>query len=172
MRSGGSSDSVDNVVQFFPKECFICKKYRLQRSKKDEYPIKITTIIAANTIKMIAEEKMPAYYLEIKDLDLIAKELRYHPSCNRSFTRGYSASIRESEQLFPGSLDISDEVQRQGDYESVKKYITNHILEEKQAVSITVLQSLYGLGSDTRYRSKLKSRIQKDFPNELEFLSV
>ena len=89
MSSGGCSDSVDDVVQFFPKECFICKKYRLQRSKKDEYPIKITTIKAANTIKMIAEEKMTAYYLEIKVLDLIAKELRYHPSCNRSFTRGY-----------------------------------------------------------------------------------
>ena len=27
-------------------------------------------------------------------------------------------------------------------------------------------------GNDTRYRSNLKSRIQKDFPNELEFLSV
>ena len=51
-------------------------------------------------------------------------------------------------------------------------YITKHVLEEKQAVSITTLQTLYGLGSDSRYRSKLKNRILKDFPDKLKFLSV
>ena len=45
-------------------------------------------------------------------------------------------TVRQSENLRTLSWqpDIPDEVQWQGDYESVKEYITKHILEEKQAV--------------------------------------
>ena len=170
-RSSVSTDS-DDVVKLFPKECFICGKLRIQKSKIDEHPIVITTTKVVNIIRIATQIKNPELYLEIKDTDLVAKELRYHPSCYRNYTRDFNESEiqRKEQELFPNST--SGEFQRQGDYESVKEYITKHVLEEQQAVSLSVLQTIYGLDNDTRYRSKLKSRIVKDFPTELTFMSV
>ena len=46
-------------------------------------------------------------------------------------------------------------------------------MKENQAVSMKVLHDIFGLETeDTRYRSKLKSRIQTTFPSKLYFLTV
>ena len=78
--STGSSDSVSCSTnsQLFAKHCFICKKDRIQYNKKDEYPHLIKTKIGEVSIKLAVKEKMPSFYYENKDEDLIARELKYH----------------------------------------------------------------------------------------------
>ena len=47
------------------------------------------------------------------------------------------------------------------------------ILPQNQAISITVLNDLYGGHvQDTRYRSKLKAKILSKFPNQLLFVTI
>ena len=50
---------------------------------------------AVNTIKAAAKIKDPDLYNEIVDLDLFAKEFKYHTKCYNSFTYGYSSSMRK-----------------------------------------------------------------------------
>ena len=109
---------------------------------------------------------MPSFYYENKDEDLIAQELKCHRSCNNKF--------RLSSVRFDDISDNSEscEYQEEGNYNSVTDYVTKHILNEKKAVSITVLHTIYGLKpNDTRYRSKLKSQLKEDFTT-LSFLNI
>ena len=115
---------------------------------------------------MAAKEKMPSFYCENKNEDLTARELKCHRSCYNKF--------RLSSVMFDGISDnsASREYQEEGNYNSVTDYVIKHILNEKKAVSIAVLHTIYGLKpNDTRYRSKLKSRLKKDFPT-LSFLNI
>ena len=115
---------------------------------------------------------MPEFYIANKDEDLIAKELQYHQSCYRSFTRGFSQNYREGASKEPESRELTEETNT-GDFESVKEYIRRQIFELKQAVSMTILHSIYGLNvDDTRYRSKLKTRILREFSDRLTFFTV
>ena len=135
-------------------DCFICKKDRIKHNKKDEYPHLIKTKIGEVSIKLAAKERMPSFYYENKDEDLIAQELKCHRSCYNKF--------RLSSVRFDDISDNSEsrEYQEEGNYNSVTDYVTKHILNEKKAVSIAVLYTIYGLKpNDTRYRSKLKSRL-------------
>ena len=47
----------------------------------------IKTKDAETSIKEAARHKCHDLYAEIKDLDLIAKEFRYHEQCRRDFVR-------------------------------------------------------------------------------------
>ena len=78
--STGSSDSVSSSTnsQLIPKYCSICKKDRIQHNKKDEYPHLIKTKNGEVSFKLAAKEKLPSFYYENKDEDLIAQELKCH----------------------------------------------------------------------------------------------
>ena len=162
--------------ELFHIECFICGKHRLQRAKKNEFSHLLLTRSGECTIKMASKDKMPSFYYQIKDVDLIAKELKIHDSCFASFTHEYRKSFRDYEMLPDAETATSvtaDEVQKTGNCDAVKKYINKHILIGKNAVSMNILHTVYGLRSDdTRYRSKLKTRIKKDFMDKINFLSV
>ena len=122
---------------------------------------------------MAAKDKMPSFYYEIKNAGLIAKELKFHDSCYNTFTHGYSKVFRDCDTVILKDNNQPEEFQQQGDYGSVKEYINRHVLFEKKAVSMNVLHTIYGLRPyDTRYRSKLKIRIKKDFSGKISFLSV
>ena len=151
--------------QLFPKHCFVCKKDRIQHNKKDEYPHLIKTNIGEVSIKLAAKEKMPSFYYENKDEDLIARELKCHRSCYHKF--------RLSSVRFVGISDNSESREYQeGNYNAVTDFVSKHILNEMKAVSIAVLHIIYGLKpTDTRYRSKLKSGLKKDFLT-LSFLNI
>ena len=73
--STGSSDSVSSSTnsQLFPKHGSICKKDRIQHNKKDEYPHLIKTKTGELSFKLAAKEKLPSFYYENKDEDLIAQ---------------------------------------------------------------------------------------------------
>ena len=159
-------------IELFPPTCFICNLQRRQKNKKDELTQKLVTYDAENTIKSAAKDKMPEFYIANKDEDLIAKELQYHQSCYRSFTRGFSQNYREGASKEPESREITEETNT-GNFESVKEYIRRHIFELKQAVSMTTLHRIYGLNvDDTRYISKLKTRILREFSDRLTFFTV
>ena len=118
------------------------------------------------SIKLAAKEKMKSFYYENKDEDLIPRELKCRRSCYNKF--------RLSSVRFDDISDNSEfrEYQEEGNYNSVTDYVNKHILNEKRPVSIAVLHTKYGLKpKDIRYRSKLKSRLKKDFPT-LSFLNI
>ena len=80
--SDGSSRDV------YPKECNFCNKYIIMRNGKYIFPITISIQQAVNTIKDAAKAKEDQkLFLEIKDLDLIAKGFKYHDACYREYTR-------------------------------------------------------------------------------------
>ena len=53
---------------------------------------------AVITIKAAAKIKDPDLYNEIVDLDLFAKEFKYHTKCYNRFTYGCSSSMRNREK--------------------------------------------------------------------------
>ena len=75
-----SPTSGTSVSWLYPKECNICKVYKKQYNGKSIYPRAVTTINAVETIKAAAKEKDPEMFAEIQHLDLIAKELKFHPT--------------------------------------------------------------------------------------------
>ena len=135
----------------YSKECNFCKKYRIMKNNKIHTPKTICTENAAQTVKDAAESKEDqTLYFKIKDADLIANEFKYHESCYKEYTRKEKSSVKNVEN--ERSL---------GDFDRVKQYIEEKILAQNQAISIRVLHDLFGVHTeDTKYRSKLKARIQ------------
>ena len=85
---------------------------------------------------------------------MIAKEFKYHECCYKDFTG-------KEKRLTPSLYG-------KGNFEKVKACIEEKVLTENQAVSMRILHDLYGLSTDdTRYRSKLKARIQSEFIDKL-----
>ena len=54
----------------------------------------------------------------------------------------------------------------------MKQYINQHVLTDRNAVSLNVLHTIYGLHpDDRRYRLKLKNQIIKDFKEKVAILT-
>ena len=116
----------------YPKECNLCKRYRIKWSGRYLLPATISTQQAVNTIKEAAEAKEDqSLYYEIKDLGLIAKEFKYHDVCYREFTRKEDIIHKKRKSL--------EDVRGTHNFEVVSKCIEEKILNKSQAVSMTVL---------------------------------
>ena len=152
----------------YPKECNICKKYKIQHKGKAIFPETITTQNAVNTVKLAAKKPHQEMYFEIKDLDLIAKEFKYHQTpCYKNFTKEKCTVI--SIEL-PDCNELSE---TKGDFKAVEDCIKSQIIMQQQAVSMITLHELYGVHpTGTRYRSKLKKKNEATFPNQLCFLTA
>ena len=173
-----SSERLSSPSTLFPKECKFCGKLRIKHGGRHMYPITVTTIEACETIKAYGQTKNPAMFAEIHDIDLIAKEFKFHCNCYSKYTYGFSSSFRES---FSPSCSVSastpnsDPADRESNpqsnnFNAVTEYIKCNILMSRQAVSIKVLHGIYGGDvNDTRYRAKLKKRILAEFPETLIF---
>ena len=74
----------------YPKECNLCTKFRVRHRGERYKPYKIATYTAENTIKAAAKDKNEKFYNEIKDLDLIEKEFKFHRHCYQQYTNGYA----------------------------------------------------------------------------------
>ena len=60
-----------------------------------------------------------------------------------------------------------------GNFEAIVKCVEDKIIGQNQAISMSALHDLYELHTgDTRYRSKLKNRIQSAYPEKLLFLRL
>ena len=80
-----SNDSSSTMV--YPDVCGICKKGPTKNKGKKVFLTTIVTKKASDTIKEAAKSKDRELYAEIKELDLIAKEFKYHRHCWKNFTR-------------------------------------------------------------------------------------
>ena len=87
-----------SIGQTMLKKCYFCKKTRVQHKDKKVNLVQILTHDASETIKAAAKAKDNEMYLELKDLCLIAMELRYHDHCYIYFTRGFSKAERNKEE--------------------------------------------------------------------------
>ena len=150
----------------YPKECNLCNKYRIMRNGKYIFPITISTPQAVNMVKDAAEAKEDQkLFFEIKDLDLIAKEFKYHDACCREYTR-------KSDKVQKRNESHSD-IQETGNFEAVVKCIEDKIIGQNQAFSMSALHDLHELHTgETRYRSKLKNRIPSAYTEKLFFLRL
>ena len=125
---------------------------------------------AVNTIKAAAKSKDPDLYNEIVDLDLFAKEFKYHTKCYNSFVCGYSNSMRNREK--EPTDDNCLQPNSKSDWEAVKTFVNQQVLLNKKAVSMRFIHGLYKLNPiDTSYRNKLKTRICNEFSESLTFLT-
>ena len=136
------------------------------RNGKYIFPITISTQQVVNTIKDAAEAKEDQkLFFGIKDLDLIAKEFKYHDACYREYTRKSDKAQKRNES--------HGDIQQTGNFEAVVKCIADKVIGQNQAISMSALHDLYQLHTgDTRYRSKLKNRIQSAYPEKLLFLRL
>ena len=96
----------------YPKECNLCNKDRIMRNSKYLFPITISTQQTVKTTKDAAKAKEDQkLFFEIKDLDLIAKEFKYHDACFREYTR-------KSDQVQKRNESHSD-IQETGNFEAI-----------------------------------------------------
>ena len=150
------SEECLNTVGLFPKTCV----YTLH---------KITTNDAVELIKTAAEIKNDEQLLlRIRGVDLIAKEMQMHRICYMEYTRIITLKSKSSK---------AEETEfKCGDFESVKSFISGSILTLNQAVSITVLYQIYGIGfgneNEKVYSNKLKKRIVDEYGESVMFLKV
>ena len=155
----------------YPKECNLCLKYRVQYKSKKYEPYQITTYAAENTIKAAAKAKNEMLYKEIKDLDLIAKEFKVHKHCYQQYTSGHAFSSR-SNVADDKEMSSEESSYDTGKFNEVKEFVTDEILGLGKAVSMKVLHEIYGLTiGDTRYRNRLKKRLQEHFKEKISFVT-
>ena len=155
-RQLSNNSSAQNI---YGKDCQFCKRYRVKHKGKESYPIVITNTNASAKIKGAAEAKNESLYYEIKDIDL-----KYHVSCYKDFVQEDKSSQ---------SQDNTESGNLKGDFQAVVDCIEKRVLSQNQAVSMSLIHELYGIHvHDTRYRNKLKSRIQLQFPEKLLFVSI
>lgn len=160
----------------YPKECNICKLYKIKVKGSFEFPITISTLNATETVKAAAMSKNQDMYYEIKDLDLISKEFKYHSSCYQDFTRGYSAKCRQetSTSSTKSTLEETTPVKRTFDIKAVEEFIKINVLRDHKTVSMSELQEIYGdkTQKDIYVRHNMKKKIVKAFGNKLIFITV
>ena len=70
-----------SIVHYSQLLVLFTKKKEFNARKKNEYPVTVHTLNVESAIKAAAKEKNPTLYFEIKDAELIARELRYHKNC-------------------------------------------------------------------------------------------
>ncbi|MEM7299100.1 MAG: hypothetical protein AAF391_12645, partial [Bacteroidota bacterium] len=105
-----SSSSMTGTVNLYPKECYLCKKYRVQIKGKKVLPTQIATNDAVSTIRAAAQAQNEEMYREIKDTDLFAKEFKTHDHCYRQFTRGYTKKSRDSLEAQDQLKNVSETI--------------------------------------------------------------
>ena len=124
---------------------------------------------------MSAKIKDSSLYVEIVDLDLIAKECKYHQVCYQHFTREYLSGDRLTNNTdAKNNENTIGNVNEERKLDAVEKYVSGNILErDGKAVSMDILQKVYGIGvNDRRYRHKLKKKLKERFPDQFLFLTT
>ena len=151
----------------YPKECNFCTIFRVQHKGERYKPYKITTYTAENTIKAAAKDN------GIKDLDLIAKEFKFHKHCYNQYTNGYAHGSSSSKAN--ADRDIATEKTSSydtGKFEEVKKFVIDEVIGLGRAIPMKVLHDIYGIAvGDDRCRSKLKMRLKNYFKEQISFVT-
>ena len=118
-------------------------------------------------LKSAAKSKdEPMYYL-ISNLDIIAKDFKVHQPCYKSFTLDH---YREGNKEAHQEGQTSNHTYSTSNYEEVKEYVNDIVINEKRPASMKLLHEIYGLEvNNSSYRNKLKARLTKDFADQICF---
>ena len=163
--------SPSSAAWVYPKQCNICSGFRVQHKRRKYEPYKISTHNAKQIIKAAAKDKDPELFNEIQHLDLIAKEFKFHKHCYQQFTSGYAISARLAEESTEQQTDVQSSYDH-GKFEEVIRFVEDEIIGFRRAISMKVIHNIYELGvDDSRYRSKLKQRLQNHFKDRISFLT-
>ena len=129
-------------------------------NKKEEFPTKIVTFEAQETLLKIATEKNDFDLLgAIKDVNLIASEFKKHKSCYKFYT----SSVKNNSE--PSYEKVN--------FEAVCNVIEDQVIFKSKSFSIYALLNLYRENIDDlkQYRYYLKKRIECKFGEKIMFLS-
>ena len=93
-------DVTKNVeaTSLFPEKHYFFKKTRVQHKGRKVNLVRILNHDVSEAVKAAAKAKDNEMYLELKDICLTAKELRYHDHCYINFTWGFSKAERNKEE--------------------------------------------------------------------------
>ena len=87
---------------------------------------------------MAAEHKLPLFYCKNKAVNLI--------HVNLVIMNRVSALLKKKLELpLLNKSQSEEDLQEQGNYEDVKQYINQHVLTDRNAVTMNVLHTIYGL---------------------------
>ena len=143
-----SPDAEESSVWLYPDHCQICGKYRIQQRRgKSLYPHKILTLNAEAAIKNSAKLKDLVHYAEIVNVDLVAKEYKVHDSCYKKFVITKSTLDEASKLQSEGASESHKNAPYAvSNFDEVKEFVSDIILQDQRAVSISSLHDIYGLG--------------------------
>ena len=130
----------------FPEEFYICNKTRMKSKGNVETPNKIATLSAEITNKESEKQKDPDFHSKIAYVDIIAKEFKNHRTCYCIFTRDLSNSVSSSKSQKEDSHEDN-----KGNFEKVKRFISENILGGNEAISMSILQSTYNIGANNTH---------------------
>ena len=115
-------------------------------------------------------------HYEIKDLDLISKEFKYHSYCYKEFTRGCSAKCRTdtSTNSAKSTYEETAPSRRTFDIKAVEEFIEIHAIRDDETVSMSQLQDVYGnkTQKDIYVRRNMKKKVVEIFGDKLIFITV
>ena len=87
-RASSSTGAACSKVDIFPKQCMICSKERTKVRGKFQFPTKILTKSAEETLKNAANLRNDKKMITaVTGIDLIAKEFSKHQTCYVNYTR-------------------------------------------------------------------------------------
>lgn len=115
-------------------------------------------------IKQRAEDKNDTdILLHIRGIDLIAREFQMHDSCYNSYI--YMGDNADTP---------SCSGEGHGNFESVKSFVQENVIELNQAVSMVKVHEIYNDGheGDAKYRGKLKQKLYQFFGNTIRFVTI
>ena len=155
----------------YAEECNLCSKFRVSHNTSRVTPYSIKTSNAVNAINAAAAVKNKKLYDKVRDLDLIEREFKEHKYFYQDFTHGCASGVASVKKNSTPQNSPRPPTYEKGDFDKVKEFITSHIIEEGQCISMKILSEIYGLGvGDTKYRSKLKQRLKNYFKDSISFL--
>ena len=104
---------------------------------------KITTFYAASAVKDAAKTKDSVHYAEIVDLHLY----KVHKPGYKEFVKGVSATTSRSEEPAHRNEQENDcQPYESLNVDEVKEFISDVVLNDQRAVSMSSLHAIYGLG--------------------------
>ena len=124
----------------------------------------ISTINTCNAVKVAAQSKLPSLFAEIHDLDLIAKEFKYHRFCYSSFTFAFTDSTTVSVEKSKTMLKAN--------FDTVKNFISWNVIQLRQVVSMTVVMKLHGGNQGKTYGGRLKEKSDSGVPRKVNVFSI
>ena len=181
--------ATENNNILFPKECFFCEKQSkwIYGTKKHRDPlVKCRTKTAEESIKQAVISKEDQYLkVKVQNIDLVTRELCYHETCRKDYTRKQSRNVPKFSSEEEKSK-YEDRQKHQADLENAHAEAFKHICDYVEEVVIqrlhvvrlallvqmynSYMQSNFPKHYNKKYRAdKLKQKLISFFDTKIKF---